>query len=131
VRPDGANFAGARVELFLSDGDASGYGEGPTYLGRVFADGSGNFSSSLTVGVSIAAAAKLTATATDASGNTSEFGANFSGTALDLQVNSTSDEADANPGDGLCQTTAVGVCTLRAAIAEANALPGSNNIVFG
>ncbi len=37
-------------------------------------------------------------------------------------VNSTLDVADANPGDGVCRT-ADGVCTLRAAIQEANALP--------
>ena len=37
-------------------------------------------------------------------------------------VNSTLDDGDANPGDGVCRT-AGGVCTLRAAIQEANALP--------
>ncbi len=38
-------------------------------------------------------------------------------------VNSTLDEADATPGDGVC-LSASGYCTLRAAIQEANALPG-------
>ncbi|WP_218160686.1 beta strand repeat-containing protein [Arsenicibacter rosenii] len=36
-------------------------------------------------------------------------------------VNSTLDGSDANPGDGVCRTSG-GVCTLRAAIQEANAL---------
>ncbi len=46
-----------------------------------------------------------------------------------LKVNSTADHPDANPGDGTCKT-ADGVCTLRAAIAEANALAGSHMISF-
>ncbi len=46
-----------------------------------------------------------------------------------LTVNVSSDEPDANPGDGLCQT-ASGECSLRAALAEANALPGLDNIHF-
>ena len=44
-----------------------------------------------------------------------------------LAVNSTVDAVDANPGDGTC-TTAAGECTLRAAIQEANALPGVDTI---
>src|SRR5688572_13580573 len=46
-----------------------------------------------------------------------------------LSVNSTADQSDANPGDGLCATGA-GVCTLRAAIQEANALPGADTITL-
>lgn len=38
-------------------------------------------------------------------------------------VNSTSDDVDANPGDGACATSA-GLCTLRAAIMEANRSSG-------
>src|SRR5262245_41978390 len=41
-------------------------------------------------------------------------------------VNSTGDQPDINPGNGICETTASGgVCTLRAAIQEANALANS------
>ena len=41
----------------------------------------------------------------------------------DFTVNNQMDGDDANPGDGICETTAgSGVCTLRAAISEANAL---------
>lgn len=44
-------------------------------------------------------------------------------------VNSSGDQSDSNPGDGQCQT-AVGNCTLRAAIQETNALPGTDAIHF-
>jgi CSLREA domain-containing protein len=40
-------------------------------------------------------------------------------------VNSTGDASDANPGDGVCETSTPGECTLRAAIEEANADPGT------
>ncbi len=46
-------------------------------------------------------------------------------------VNSTSDEADAVIGDGVCETApGNGVCTLRAAIEEANAQPTDDIINF-
>ena len=44
-----------------------------------------------------------------------------------LVVNSTADAVDASPGDGRCESSS-GECTPRAAIQEANALPGSNTI---
>src|SRR5512143_2442107 len=47
-------------------------------------------------------------------------------------VNSPSDVVDANPGDGKCETApGDGVCTLRAAIMEANHTPGGATIHFG
>ena len=73
--PNQSTFAGARVEVFKSDNDASGYGEGQTYLGFLTADANGNFSGSLTVS-GLAAGDRITGTATDGSNNTSEFGAN-------------------------------------------------------
>jgi CSLREA domain-containing protein len=42
-------------------------------------------------------------------------------------VNSTADRVDSNPGDGICRTSA-NTCTLRAAIQEANASPGLDDI---
>ncbi len=42
-----------------------------------------------------------------------------------LNVTSTSDAVDLNPGDGICEISAGGPCTLRAAIQEANALANS------
>lgn len=71
--PSQATFAGARVELFKSDNDPAGYGEGSSYLGLLTADGSGNFTGTLAV-TGLAIGDKITATATDGSGNTSEFG---------------------------------------------------------
>ena len=44
-------------------------------------------------------------------------------------VNSTGDGADANTGDGVCDDGG-GSCTLRAAIGQANATPGLDNIHF-
>ena len=44
-----------------------------------------------------------------------------------FSVNSTADTVDSNPGNGVCATSS-GVCTLRAAIQEANALPGADTI---
>jgi parallel beta-helix repeat protein len=71
-----STFAGATVEVFKSDNDASGYGEGQTYLGTLTADGSGNLSGTITT-AAVAVGDKITGTATDGSNNTSEFGANF------------------------------------------------------
>jgi hypothetical protein len=46
-------------------------------------------------------------------------------------VNSTATDGDAAPGDGVCETAGGnGVCTLRAAIDETNALPGQDVIVL-
>ncbi|VAW44407.1 hypothetical protein MNBD_GAMMA03-864 [hydrothermal vent metagenome] len=48
-----------------------------------------------------------------------------------FQVNLTAqDYVDANPGDGVCDIPSGGFCTLRAAIMEANALPGLDVIVL-
>jgi len=49
--------------------------------------------------------------------------------AATFTVNSTADAVDANPGNGTC-ATAGGTCTLRAAIQEANALPGDDAILL-
>lgn len=46
-------------------------------------------------------------------------------------VNSTEDAVDADPGDGVCETAPGNrVCTLRAAVQEANALPGPGSILL-
>ena len=42
-------------------------------------------------------------------------------------INSTSDQVDATPGDGICASVS-GLCTLRAAVMEANVLPGTDLI---
>jgi len=46
-----------------------------------------------------------------------------------ITVNATIDGVDANPGDTVCQTVNAGECTLRAAIMEANALAGPDDVV--
>lgn len=74
--PSQSTFANARVEIFKSDNDASGYGEGQIYLGFVTADANGNINTSLTV-AGLSVGNKITATATDAANSTSEFNANF------------------------------------------------------
>lgn len=44
-------------------------------------------------------------------------------------VNSTGDLVDANPGNGACAAVVTGLCTLRAAVMESNALAGRQTIV--
>jgi len=58
-----------------------------------------------------------------------------SASAASFTVNTNYDASDAtsidtNPGDGLCQESHDGLCSLRAAIMEVNALGGSNTISF-
>src|SRR5262245_20015715 len=48
--------------------------------------------------------------------------------AAPFPVDSPSDGSDAAPGDGVCQATGGAGCTLRAAVQEANALPGADTI---
>ena len=62
------------IELFKSDDDVSGYGEGERYLTFVSPDVTGNFNLTIAAGI-IWGGDNLTATATDSSGNTSEFSA--------------------------------------------------------
>ncbi len=72
-----AAFAGARVEFFKAAVDATGYGEGQVYLGYLTADASGRFSGSVAYSAgALNVGDAITATATDAAGNTSEFSAN-------------------------------------------------------
>ncbi|MEJ2566043.1 MAG: CSLREA domain-containing protein [Gammaproteobacteria bacterium] len=49
------------------------------------------------------------------------------GHAATFTVNTTADEADANPADGICRT-ASGQCSLRAAIQTANATPNTTDL---
>jgi hypothetical protein len=68
--------ASYQLEFFCSATcDASGYGEGQTYLGAapVVTDGAGNASFSVNLAWAGAGCDFFTATATDGSGNTSEF----------------------------------------------------------
>ncbi len=70
-----STFASARVEIFKADGAAAANGEGQTYLGYITADSSGNLDANISV-TGLAVGDIITGTATDATGNTSEFGVN-------------------------------------------------------
>jgi CSLREA domain-containing protein len=52
------------------------------------------------------------------------------GASASIVVNSTGDDGDANIGDGVCETSTPGQCTLRAAIQEANANATIDTIHF-
>jgi parallel beta-helix repeat protein len=69
----GAN--GIRIELFKSDNNASGYGEGKEFIGYAIADGSVNWSFNCAC---FGSNDIVTSTATDLRGNTSEFSLNSS-----------------------------------------------------
>ncbi|MFA4851525.1 MAG: T9SS type A sorting domain-containing protein [Bacteroidales bacterium] len=68
--PDPQNIT---IEIFIADSDSLSYGEGKTYLGSVTPDASGNWSVFLN-GANHGDI--ITTTATDSSGNTSEFSLN-------------------------------------------------------
>ncbi len=71
---DGTAPPDSTVELFGAAADPSGFGEGKVYLGSTTADPAGNFSLSQVLPAEYDA---FTATATDGSGNTSEFSQNL------------------------------------------------------
>ena len=48
--------------------------------------------------------------------------------AATFEVTSSLDIVDYSPGDGVCKIALFDICTLRAAIMEANALPGTTGI---
>ncbi|MFZ4759805.1 MAG: beta strand repeat-containing protein, partial [Burkholderiaceae bacterium] len=97
-------FPNMTIEVFASDGDSSGVGSGRTYLGAIAGGGAnGSFSGTLDVtGLGLVAGARITATAIDASGNTSEFGAQrvVGGTAYGVDFTSFWVDASDVDGDG-------------------------------
>ena len=127
-----------RVEFFSnpSGADASGYGEGETLVSTVaVSSGTG-----LTHTFAGSIGDVITATATrdlgaGSYGSTSEFSMAFTVGSGIFVVNSTGDTVDALPGNGVCSTggtnsQGAAECTLRAAIAEANAVGGADMIRF-
>lgn len=135
--------------------DPTNYGEGETYIGSqiVNTDSDGQVGFEFTSSVPVAPNVKITATATDVDGNTSEFSC-FAGectggtggltkaeilkllapTCLTpIVVNINTDEPDTSPGNGICDvdTATVGSqCSLRAAIQTTNATTGFDLINF-
>jgi parallel beta-helix repeat protein len=69
------------IDLYKSDNCAAGYGQGEKYLTSITPDAAGNFNVVVVNG--IWGGDKVTATATDALGNTSEFSANLTVTGID------------------------------------------------
>ncbi|MFH2096782.1 MAG: T9SS type A sorting domain-containing protein, partial [Bacteroidota bacterium] len=65
------------IELFVAEPDATGYGQGKTYIGCTAANNLGQWGCYFSF-PGINAGDEITATATDASGNTSEFAQNVS-----------------------------------------------------
>jgi len=116
-----------RVEYFSSPScDGSGNGEGKKFVGfsTETTDASGNASFIFNFASSSLDGPYITATATDQSGNTSEFSKCIPALGLTFTVNSTADT-----DDGSC-TLAAGGCTLREAINAANADAILNAIKF-
>ncbi|HSM51677.1 MAG TPA: hypothetical protein VLA75_09765, partial [Thermoanaerobaculia bacterium] len=79
--PDAFNVSGtappgATVEIFVGEGMPDSHGEGIVYLGDGIADGNGDFAFPVEIPLGLTVP-RLTATATDALGNTSEFALNF------------------------------------------------------
>jgi CSLREA domain-containing protein len=70
----GTACPGCIVELYISDNDSSGYGEGSTFISQTVAEDDGDFT--IPVMLAYSHCTRLTATATDIQGNTSEFSRN-------------------------------------------------------
>jgi CSLREA domain-containing protein len=108
-----------RVEFFSNATcDASGNGEGRTFLGftNVTTDGSGNGTINTTLGVATTVGEVVTATATDASNNTSEF------SACVIVTNAVQTFTVTNTNDS-------GAGSLRQAILDANANTGTTDTI--
>jgi CSLREA domain-containing protein len=69
----GTACAGCTVEVFAADGGKGVYGEGKSFVGSVIAGSDGTFA----VSVGVPRGRYVSATATDAEGNTSEFSRNL------------------------------------------------------
>lgn len=138
-----------------SSADPSDYGEGQTHIGSksVTTDADGKTAFSFTSPLQVAPGLKITATASDIDGNTSEFSCYAGrcsisgglseqesamkmaggGCSLGYVVNINTDQEDPNPADGICDVnlnTPEPDCSLRAAIQTTNAIAGTDFIFF-
>ncbi|HNW98518.1 MAG TPA: T9SS type A sorting domain-containing protein [Bacteroidales bacterium] len=92
---DCTNPLTTNIEIYIADSDSNSYGEGKTYLGCVTPDAGGNWSIHLS---GINAGDVITSTATDASGNTSEFSHNaYVNTYTGLNDLQTNDDVEIYP----------------------------------
>ncbi|MDQ1557736.1 MAG: hypothetical protein QOD32_796, partial [Pyrinomonadaceae bacterium] len=97
-----ASSTAFRVEFFSTPAcDASGNGEGRTFLGfqNVTTDASGNAALNATLNATVAAGEVVTATAIDPAGNTSEFSACAPLTTLAAEMNVKGNNASIADGD--------------------------------
>ena len=105
------------IRLSVPRGDSAARTEGGSWTTALTILGTGDRS-----GVSLAASIAIgTAVVTSLSAPQASVSASS------LTVTATFDGADAQPGNGVCDIGS-GQCTLRAAIQEANALPGTDTI---
>lgn len=114
------------LDFFSSPtGDPSGNGEGAVYLGSdsVTTDGSGNATISAVLPLAVASGQLISATATDSSGNTSEFAANVTIVSNIAVVDTVSDVLDGDTSSISAlygDKGADGFISLREAITAAN-----------
>lgn len=115
------------VDFYLNDScDPTGYGEGQTYVHTDgFFTGSGNYSDTISFAAAGTAGNYLTSVATYGD-SSSEFSACVMITdSTNFVINSDGDTSDFDTGDGRCDTdnnlNNTDLCTLRAAIEQANA----------
>lgn len=124
-KPFNANAA-YTIDLYYSDQcDPSGHGEGKYYAGSYQLTAPNTTTANLDdVVAPLPIGSFATATATDSAGNTSEFSNCIPVTEHVFIVNNNGNGDDATLGDGRCAVGGSGLCTLSAAIQEANALAG-------
>lgn len=131
-----------RLEFFASSGcEPQRHGEGERFLTAksVATSTNGKTGLSFTLPEVLGLTEFVTATATSPSGDTSEFSPANSRRGpctTTFTVNSTGDADDGDVSDGRCDTGTAwdgytGICTLRAAITQANWLVGHDTIAFG
>jgi len=96
--------------------DALGYGEGATYLGTTTVTTNGNCGATfiVTFNAAVASGQIITATATDPTGNTSEFSQCSSPTAAPASINGQITTAEGSPVGGVIMTLTGGAQVLRA-----------------
>jgi len=111
-------------------GDPTGYGEGAQFLGAVMPDANGSFTASL---AAVEVGTLISATATDAAGNTSEFALNIvveSGE-TEIVVNTTLDLVDFDAPQQMNDLPGSdGLVTLREALLAAVNTSGPEKIIF-
>lgn len=74
-----STFGGSTIEVYKVEDDGDGYGEGKWYVGSITADADGNFNTDINISslpITLMLGDFISATATDSTLNTSEFGPN-------------------------------------------------------